>query len=287
MELKIVFNTGEAVRCRSIRRGRGGPSFEFIGLDGTVMPGDYPNLEDVVEISPVAAAPRLLMMGDFEVKAAEEGWSVNEGSGGFLEIRAADTYAPGGEPLCRFSTDELAGVYVMEQADEGSVYHLEMLSRITAENRRRWAEMSEEETRRDPLGGDSWIFMRLRTWRSESVVDKSVCKVRPGYCPSEGPQQDAVPFAVGSNQDIVDLRESDAVPDVTTRLDGIKFAPMHIKVDRAGGIYGCRCGGCGGEFDIDPGSSYNHKVVLVGGRRVDVLRCPHCTAICREPIDRG
>lgn len=204
-------------------------------------------------------------------QALAEGWcviDVNDGS--FLEIQRCDESRA-------FSTDREADAHVRRRADEDSAYHRNVLRYVTAENRRRY------EDKVLPTGS---IYMVLRSWDKESVFDRAIIRVRVDYQHVLGPYQDAVRQAVGSNQDIVDLDECVAVPDVTYHNTGLKFAAMQVHSDRHDYPIGCTCGACGHSFPIDPCTEENLKAVLVDGRRINVARCPECTALAHQPKSR-
>ena len=129
-------------------------------------------------------------------QALDEGWCVVErDSDGWLEIQRDDVW--GG--VERFVDDIEAGQYVVERADEGSQYHLSALRYITDAN-------STFEHAGPPI--DGWIYMVLRTWDKGVVACKAIVRVRADYSLGDDPYaSDAVPFAVGSNQDLVPLDE--------------------------------------------------------------------------------
>jgi hypothetical protein len=206
-----------------------------------------------------------------QTQALAEGWcviDVNDGS--FLEIQRSDEDS-------RFSTDNGADAHVRRRADEGRAYHKNVLRYVTAENRRRYEE------NRGLVGS---IYMVLRSWDKEAVADRAIVRVRADYQHILGPYQEAVRQAVGSNQDLVDLDECAAIPDVTYDNDGLKFAAMQVHSDHHDYPIGCTCGACGHSFPIDPCTEENLKAVLVEGRRINVARCPQCTALAHQPKPR-
>ena len=208
-----------------------------------------------------------------QTQALAEGWCVIDvNDGEFLEIQRIDDDR-------RLSSDSVADAHVRRQADEGKAYHKNVLRYITAENRRRYEE------NRGLVGS---IYMVLRSWDKEAVAERGIIRVRADYQHALGPYQDAVRQAVGSNQDLVDLDECAAIPDVTYDNVGLKFAAMQVHVDKDDHGYpiGCTCSACGHSFPIDPCTEENLKAVLVEGRRINVARCPECSSLAHQPKPR-
>ena len=199
-------------------------------------------------------------------QALKEGWCIID-RGHCLEIQKDDDQN-------EFPTDGMARAYVMEQADEGSDYHVKALIYISQENMERVRNGVE-------CAGDGLIFLWKRTWLNEAVVEKTVTKARACYDPAAGPYDDAVSESVWSNQDLVYLWESAAVPEVTYDTGAFKFAKMEVK-EHEGYPVACVCE-CGNTFPIDPATEENLKAVLIEGRRVNVARCTKCGALAHQP----
>lgn len=205
-------------------------------------------------------------------QAVNEGWCVID-RGHCFEIQKDDDQS-------EFPTDGMARAYVMEQADEGSNYHLNALAYVTHENTRLVREGVE------CAGTDGFIFLWKRTWQNEAVTHRTIVKARAYYDPAEGPYSDALYETVGSNEDVVDLEESNAIPDVTFDTGAFKFTGMAVHTDIEDYPVGCTCGACGNKFPIDPALEENLKTVLSEGCRINVARCTKCGALAHNPKKR-
>jgi hypothetical protein len=208
-----------------------------------------------------------------QLHALAEGWCIIENSNGWLEVQKDDDSN-------QFSTDEEADLYVRTVVDDDeSSYHRNALRYISTANLDTYANYVHDDGA--TMG---YVYMTLRSWEKESVVASRTVKVRVDYDPLVGPYaSDAVNFAVGSNQDLVPLYESQAIPDVTFHLGGFKFADMTVSRDDAGWIVSAVCGACQQTFPLGDSYGQNRKVVLIGGERKNVYRCPSCGALGHQP----
>lgn len=205
-------------------------------------------------------------------QARGEGWCVikveQSDESYFLEIQAIDRR--------RYHDDLAADAFVRERANQGSVYHYRILRYITQHNREQyWAD---DKTNRFAGVG----YMVMRTWSKESVTERSIIRVRADYCHGNGPYQDAVRAVVGSNQDIVELEESNSVPDITFENEGIVFGTVTLQPTWDNGVaFRYRCGNCDMSYNAD-----NNKVVIIDGKRAVVPRCPGCSSLAYTPKPR-
>ena len=157
------------------------------GGDGEPVVADLDSGERwAIELRPLS---RPAIPGLDQSQALAEGWCVADVEGTFLEIQRCENSKD-------FPTDLAADKHVRWMADEGSAYHLHVLRYITAENRQRY------ESGVKPTGS---IYAVLRSWSKVAITDRSIIRVRADFDPVEGPYQEAVRQAVGSNQDVVDL----------------------------------------------------------------------------------
>jgi hypothetical protein len=207
-----------------------------------------------------------------QIRANAEGWKLVDVQGMFLDIQPDDN-----DPT--FPDSLTAREYVIQEADSGCHYHLDVLRHITRVNKRRHEE--------DPSRG-GMCFMYLRTWKGDQVESKKIVRVRSDYDEELGPfGQDAIRCQVGPNQDLCPLESSTMIPDLTFENDQFKFAPMEVKTNTKDYPIGCVCSACGTSFPVDPSDGENLKTIIVSGRRVNVARCTNCGALAHKPKPRS
>ncbi len=211
-------------------------------------------------------------MSEFDqTRALAEGWCVIVNSEGWAEIQLHD------EGPMFATSDEDAERHVRSRAAEGSGYHTRALLHVNAIN-------NEVRTAGKEIPSGK-IFMALRSWDKEAVQQVDIVSVRADYDPIDGPYgSPAVDFGVGSNQDLVDLQESAAVPDISFGNDGFIFGDIDVESTDTPNVLVCRCRNCDGEaFEADTTTESNMKIVIRLGQRLAVIRCPHCDALRGGP----